>query len=99
MLTKQPLARVSKSHGVCLTVVQNSSDFAQNLEICMHKMKIYAFQPLLQFFSSCFTFIIGFPVRFFPIFLAQDFNTKKFTAEKKSTFKMSAPGFDGSPKF
>ena len=40
--------RVSKSHG--RVTAQNSSDFAQNLEICMRKQKIYAFQPRLQFF-------------------------------------------------
>ena len=42
---------VSKSHG--LTVMRRRkffSDFAQNLEIFMHKLKSYSSLPLLQFF-------------------------------------------------
>ena len=80
--------RVSKSHG--RVTAQNSSDFAQNLEICMRKQKIYAFQPRLQFFFySCFTYIMWLSVNLCPLCLAQSFNTKVLTAQKKSTFRMS----------
>ena len=39
---------MSRSYG-CATA-RNFSDFAQNLEIFMHKLRMYAITPLLTFF-------------------------------------------------
>ena len=72
--------RVSKSHD-CATA-QFFSDFLQNLEICMHKLKSYACLPLLKFLSACFTHIKWFLVIFFTLFLAQSFKFKVLTAQK-----------------
>ena len=46
---------MSRSHS--RATAQNFPDFAQNNEICMHRLKTDGFKPFLQFFSSCFIHI------------------------------------------
>ena len=41
---------ISQSHGHA--TAQNFPDFAQNLEIFLRKLRMYAFTPLYRFFSS-----------------------------------------------
>ena len=66
---------MSWSHG-CATA-QNFPDFAQNLEICMPKLKIM----LLPFLFRIHTNYI-FLVWFLPFFLAQNFKTKVWPRKK-----------------
>ena len=72
-------------HG-CATA-QNLSDFAQNPEICIQKIKKYAFY-LFYSFSLIFTHIKWFFVIFFHFFLRKILKLN-FWRRKKSTFRMS----------
>ena len=59
--------------------MQNFPDFAQNLEIFMRKLRMYAFTPL-------YNVIIG---MIFALYLAQKFQKLSFDRTKFVTFRMS----------
>ena len=62
-------ARVSKSHG--RATAQKISDSVPNLEICMRKLKMYAFKPFYSVFLHVSHILVGFLVRFFHFFLCK----------------------------
>ena len=75
--------RVSKSHGFMVAWPQTKVyDFLQNLEICMHKLQIYAFQPLLQIFYLWFKHVKQFLLRFLHFFVRK-ISKPKFWQRKK----------------
>ena len=59
---------MSRSHG--RATAQDFPDFAQNLEICMQKLKNYSFKPLLPFFFMIHTYYAIFGL-ILALFLAQ----------------------------
>ena len=76
--------KMSRSKG-CATA-ENIPECVQNLENCMPKLEIYAFQPF--FFSFFFTIPTYYMVLCVPftLFLAQNFKTKVWTTQKKINF-------------
>ena len=82
--------RVSKCHG--LTVVRPRKIFltlAQNPEIFMRKLRMYAFTLLFYvFFFMILTYYVIFSV-IFALFLAQNFQKLSFDCAKASNFGMS----------
>ena len=70
---------MSRSQG--RATAQNFTEFAQNLENGMCKLKIYAFYPLFMFFFliiHTYYVILG-----VTLFLAQNFRTNVLTAQKR----------------
>ena len=70
---------MSRSHG--RATAQNFLEFAQNLEHCMRKLKIYAFNLLFSFFFMIHIYYVSLGV-VFALFLEQNFKTKVLTAHK-----------------
>ena len=67
---------MSRSHG--RATGQHFPDFAQSLEICMRKLRIYAITPLFySLFFMIHTYYVMFGV-IFALFLAQKFKKIKF---------------------
>ena len=82
-------ANVSKSHGLTVVRPRNFfSDFAQNFGICMPKLKMcMQFNLFYSFFLYLSHILCDFS-KICLLFLAQNFKTKVWTAQK-STFRMS----------
>ena len=78
---------MSRSHG--RATAQNFPDFAQNLEIFMRKLRMYAFTPQYTFFHQDSHILCDFCV-ILALFLAQTFQKLSFDHAKKSTFRMPA---------
>ena len=70
-------------------------DFVQNLEMCSANNKIMDFNLFYSFFFVTHTYYLIFGV-ILALFLAQNFKTKVLTAQKKSTFRMSAQALSQS---